>query len=482
MSAAFDLAGANRLGSGYPSLPEMNGHAGVVPATLLKAIGWVESNWQQFTPSGVPLVSSDFGYGTMQITSGMPGAFGKPLGTLPPPVQGRIGGSYQYNIAQAATMLVDNWNWTPNVGSNNATDIEDWYYAVWAYNGWGWANNPNNPTFTRQGTPATDPESFPYQERVFYWVSHPPKDSNGQLLWKPIHVDLPSRSQIGDKPGNVSVKKEHSEPPLLDSATFDLPSKLQEMRAGSSVAVHVRVFNAGGTSWQAISGHKFKLTYYWVHSSKGSNADPNLGGNVVASGPRVSLGSVGIGGSERVGIRVKAPNQTGPLSLEWDVVAPDGKDFSALGGKTGLQAVSVVSRQDSVPPYHDPPAPLPLIGNNARYVTTTSAALPADMLPDQQFEEDVLLFNPGANMWATGYALTQLSSGQTYPLSREVEKCRIYVLRIKGSAPLVPGSYDLRYRLTAANGKLFGPTISVKLVVLTSLLSPASREFDFRPA
>src|SRR5207253_630454 len=61
--------------------------------------------------------------------------------------------------------------------------------------------NPNNPMFSREGTPASHPSAFPYQERVFYWLAHPPTGADGQTLWPPIPVTLPDSKLIGINPG-----------------------------------------------------------------------------------------------------------------------------------------------------------------------------------------------------------------------------------------------------------------------------------------
>jgi len=58
---------------------------------LLKAVGWVESGWRQFDNAGRPLVAPDFGYGIMQITSGMPGAFGNVTGQYLSGIAGQRG-------------------------------------------------------------------------------------------------------------------------------------------------------------------------------------------------------------------------------------------------------------------------------------------------------------------------------------------------------------------------------------------------------
>src|SRR5579864_871049 len=60
LASAFDLAARNLLPASYPQ-PASTSQPSGVPATLLKAVGWVESGWRQFDSRGRPLVSGDFG-------------------------------------------------------------------------------------------------------------------------------------------------------------------------------------------------------------------------------------------------------------------------------------------------------------------------------------------------------------------------------------------------------------------------------------
>lgn len=84
IALVFERAAGNKLGDNgppYPSLifkgfpPEpIPPFPAMVPPTLLKAVGYTESNWKQFDAdygkSGI-VISQDCGYGIMQITSGM---------------------------------------------------------------------------------------------------------------------------------------------------------------------------------------------------------------------------------------------------------------------------------------------------------------------------------------------------------------------------------------------------------------------------
>ena len=170
LRSAFEAVGTGHLPSDYPS----TGGEGLVPTTLLEAVAWEESKWRQYDSFNQPLVSSDGGYGIMQVTSGMgPGQLSCRPSRLPSPTTCSI------TSATAPSSLMQKLHLTPTIGDGEPSVLEHWYYALWAYNAWGWTNNPTNPQFTRDGTPDSHPWAYPYQERVFYYVSHPPRGRTG---------------------------------------------------------------------------------------------------------------------------------------------------------------------------------------------------------------------------------------------------------------------------------------------------------------
>ncbi len=106
-----------------------------VPPKILYGIAYQESTWRQFDANGDPLIGSDGkGIGIMQVTS------------IPTGVDvARLGTDIDYNIAVGADILVTKWGYAPSVfaviGDGNPRCYEDWFFAVWAYNGLK-ANNP----------------------------------------------------------------------------------------------------------------------------------------------------------------------------------------------------------------------------------------------------------------------------------------------------------------------------------------------------
>jgi hypothetical protein len=213
----FELAGNNQL------LPELAGFAlpgmetgprstgssqlrtGYIPPVLLKAIAWIEASWAQadysvpYGAAGPTLISHDCGYGLMQVTTGMQNVTG-----VPSVNQAMIGGHYAFNIARGAQIVVDKWNaapeYRPIVGSRDPAILENWYYAVWGYNGFSYKNHPLNPIYPTNRLPyscgpTTDGfghnrGQYPYQELVFGCMAHPPVIASVPL-WAPQTANVP---------------------------------------------------------------------------------------------------------------------------------------------------------------------------------------------------------------------------------------------------------------------------------------------------
>lgn len=185
-----------------------------IPPTLLRAISWVESNSSMaarsvsFESVGPALVSFDCGYGLMQVTSGMT----VPLGAdnQPSTNQAKVATHYLYNIARGAGILASKWNEAPAskpiAGTDTNSDpsiVENWYYAVWGYNGFTGpgsvqSNHPLDPRFSasRERWKCDGTQSrtrHPYQEVVWGCMASPPT-RNGQQLWTPLAASLPNLS------------------------------------------------------------------------------------------------------------------------------------------------------------------------------------------------------------------------------------------------------------------------------------------------
>lgn len=153
----------------------------------------------------IDFAGADCGYGVGQITDGMrlagherTDASGRPIETaLPYQQQRAIALDYTANIAMSVRMLAQKWNELANAGllvnDGNASYIENWFFAVWAYNsgfhpktdatspwGVGWFNNPINTIYSPTRTPfleasqadAARPQDWPYPEKIIGFASY----------------------------------------------------------------------------------------------------------------------------------------------------------------------------------------------------------------------------------------------------------------------------------------------------------------------
>ena len=218
----------------FPPRPLSGG--GTVPAQVLLGVLAQESNTMQASPhavdsttgntnqggfygNGVSWSTVDCGYGVGQVTTGM--AASTPAGT---PVadgnmayttaeqQQAIATDYASNIAASLNLLVDKWNALKAAGilanGGDPTYIENWWFALWAYNsgiqpdanhgnttgctpgpnctdgagnwGLGWFNNPANPrlpadrgVFSNAPVNTKVPNHWTYPELVIGWSGSP---------------------------------------------------------------------------------------------------------------------------------------------------------------------------------------------------------------------------------------------------------------------------------------------------------------------
>jgi len=117
-----------------------------IPPVLLKAIVWMESGWKQYKldpATGKPLTDQPLigydgiGIGIMQISS---------YNSTDTVTIERLKNDIDYNIEVGCQMLNQKWRANPKLGNGDRNVLENWYFAVWAYNNWGSRNNPNFAT------------------------------------------------------------------------------------------------------------------------------------------------------------------------------------------------------------------------------------------------------------------------------------------------------------------------------------------------
>lgn len=206
-----------------------------VPPNVVHAIYAQESNWWQASwhalpgVGGNPLVSdyygaagglstidydnADCGYGVSQQTDGMTAA----STVFSANGKTKVAVDYAENIAAGLQTLIGKWNQLASAGvvvnGGDPRFLENWYFALWAYNtgfhsntgsgpwGLGWTNNPQNSDYppNRRGflrstyADAEHPGDWPYQERVIGWVESPLINYKGKRSYAaaPAYLTLP---------------------------------------------------------------------------------------------------------------------------------------------------------------------------------------------------------------------------------------------------------------------------------------------------
>jgi hypothetical protein len=123
-----------------------------IPPEILKAIAFVETGMQQFdATTGNPIIAADGGIGMMQITMSDEQLLAQGID------KEMLKWNTRYNIEMGAKILKEKWNNPnlPKINDKNPDTIENWYFAIMAYNGLSKRNDPTRPQ-----------EQRPYQERV----------------------------------------------------------------------------------------------------------------------------------------------------------------------------------------------------------------------------------------------------------------------------------------------------------------------------
>ena len=162
-----------------------------VPPMILFGMAFQESRWQQFNADGTTYLNKDDGgIGIMQLTGSTAGPFNHD--SLMNDIAYNIDAGVQVLAGQGMQVPKGKWDATPVIGDGNGMvgreKLENWYYAVWAYNSWGAVNNPN-----WTGQPKTNPT--PYQELVYKWIGACPPALAG--MWVSCTLSKPTNAQIG---------------------------------------------------------------------------------------------------------------------------------------------------------------------------------------------------------------------------------------------------------------------------------------------
>lgn len=123
-----------------------------IPSVLLKSIARVESVFKHFKNDGSPRTSGTC-IGLMMVNNKYGGYDGE-----------RLKYDIKYNIEAGADVLLNKWSMSSyqkvsSVGNMDPNILENWYFALWAYNGWAQSNNPHMlPSYVK---------TYTYQQLIY---------------------------------------------------------------------------------------------------------------------------------------------------------------------------------------------------------------------------------------------------------------------------------------------------------------------------
>lgn len=223
-----------------------------IPAVFIKAIAQIESGFEHFRPDGSPKYSANGKHvGLMQVTN-YRNMFDSE----------KLKNDVDYNINAGIEVLLLKWNDSVNnvsvskVGNMDPNILENWYFALWAYNGWAASNNPNS-------------NAKAYQEKIYDISAKYFKQDINQIDTSrlPASRSLPSRGLTIATPTNKNLANifqyKKDDIVVINSIINDasgIPKGLELYDAPSGKVVGS--VNAGQMA-QIEEGPNFSGGYYW---------------------------------------------------------------------------------------------------------------------------------------------------------------------------------------------------------------------------
>ncbi len=206
-----------------------------IPSVILMSIAYTESGWRQFDASGNPIINynsqTSFDIGIMQINSVGRNDIDK------------LKTDIFYNIEVGAKILDGKWKITPGIGDRDKNILENWYYSIWAYNGFSYTNHPQNP------------DGRHYQDKVINNLSRLILGSDGQPLWMPIKITKPDPLSISNPPQWIPTPIPYNYGDLYSGMYEGNNAKLLEgfsdivVPVGKDFTLAFLMQNVGTTTW-----------------------------------------------------------------------------------------------------------------------------------------------------------------------------------------------------------------------------------------
>ncbi|MGC8757499.1 MAG: stalk domain-containing protein [Caldisericaceae bacterium] len=217
-----------------------------IPSVVLMGIAYTESGWRQFDSSGNPIINynsqTSFDIGIMQINSVGRSDIDK------------LKSDIFYNIEVGAKILDGKWKITPGIGDRDRNVLENWYYAIWAYNGFSYTNHPLNTTGRH------------YQDKVIDNIGRFILGNDGQPLWSPTTITKPDPATIANPPQWIPTPIPYHYGDLYSNSTSSDNARLlagpsnSVIKTNRDTMISYLMQNVGTTVWKKNSGTFAKLT------------------------------------------------------------------------------------------------------------------------------------------------------------------------------------------------------------------------------
>ncbi|MHB1651304.1 MAG: cell wall-binding repeat-containing protein [Desulfitobacteriaceae bacterium] len=469
-SASTSTTPTSSTTSSQPTLNEISNRLNYwanqynIPPAILKAIAWQESGWRQFDSSGNPLLSlNGVGIGIMQVSDSDFALYNLSKSDY----HDKLMNDYDFNLSEGARILSQKWRIMPKMGDADRNKLENWYLAVWAYNGW---SNKNNPAYAKAHG------LIPYQDIIMALVGR--KYNSAIVFTSP--VTIPDPSLFPQAPLDQSFALATYAPSFLSTWNTPMPYHF-----GDLLVVPNLLLSAGGTTFEQANGD------YWLNTTNGSMALNALGFYV--TGYNSTSGSIKqqfaakletTGQTVYASAVTKLNNQNANLDLYsikkslWSIIQLPGisinlrqnaqtalsqvtlKVSKRLAGLTredtaiaiakegwpqGTDTVVLVNSSDQS--WADSVVAVPLaVRNNAPILLTPASSLPPQVLAELQNlhpQKIVLVGGSGVISTAieqalkTSYQVTRYGGSDRY--STAVQVAQVVGIPSDGSAALVNG-------------------------------------------
>ncbi|MTI68267.1 MAG: hypothetical protein FH753_16930 [Firmicutes bacterium] len=237
-----------------------------IPSVLLKTIARVESVYKHYNSDGSVYTGSRGSIGLMQINNRSAG-----FNT------DKLKYDIDYNIEAGAEMLLRKWSmankYLPKIGDMNPNVLENWYFALWAYNGWAKSNNPN-----------MNIKKHTYPELIYLIA----ENEYDQKI-TPLDKKLLPKSGLPSKTNHYKTPKNYHTGDILmykkgDIAKVDVNSSLRVRKSPNGSVIGS--FSTDETI-TILKGPTLKEGYFWYKAKNSENLTGWVVGNwIVKTGEK----------------------------------------------------------------------------------------------------------------------------------------------------------------------------------------------------